>query len=452
MLRAAAILLLALAAGAAGWALGRGALPADPFTRQRLAFLEAENGRLRSTLAAIQKTEAAARDTTLRAGIEADLARLRELDFKRPVAYREIGRERLPVILRQKLLQQVPEKEFADNGIALAALGLLPPGTDLEKTCLALLGEQIGAFYDQHTRELFTFTGRPLTNAQNRVVMAHELTHALQDQHYDLARLPLEAKGNDDRSLAASALIEGDATLAMNRYLLGDLTAASIKDSLAGALATDVTQLAAAPRYLRETLLFPYRHGLTFCQTLYEEGGWAALGAAYADPPASTAQILHPAKYLAEPREAPVPIDFPDREILGQKPLVDNVLGEFGARQWFNAWLRDDARAAAVAAGWRGDRYLVYGNARANSWIWFIACADAGSARNFAEAAQAGVYRRRGVTHSNGGGPSGTVAKAGERDLRTAVTAANEVIVIDAQDTPWAAALAERFAPGLHFP
>ena len=136
---------------------------------------------------------------------------------------------------------------------------------DLKKVYLDLLGEQVGAFYDQHTHELFTFSEHPLTNSQNQVVMAHELTHALQDQHFDLLKLPLEAKGNDDRALAASALVEGDATLVMNQYLTSNLSAAALRDSLAGAFSTDVRQLAAAPRYLRETLLFPLSARVAIC-------------------------------------------------------------------------------------------------------------------------------------------------------------------------------------------
>lgn len=395
MLRPFVILLLILAAGAAGWTFGRRGPEPDAFTQKRLTFLETENARLSALLAAHAQAASAATGAAARGEIEASIAKLRELDFRRPVTYREIGREKLPAILRQKLLQQIPEKEFADTGIALAALGLLPPGLDLEKTYLALLGEQIGAFYDQHTRELFTFSGHPLSNAQNRVIMAHELTHALQDQHFDLSRVPLEIKGNDDRALAAAALIEGDATLAMNQYLLGDLSVSSIKDSLSGALATDVRQLVAAPRYLRETLLFPYLHGLGFCQALYERGGWAALARAYAQPPASTAQILHPAAYLLQ--EEPIAVDLSDAPVLGVRPLLQNVLGEFGARQLFNAWLHDEAQAETAAAGWRGDRYIVYGNARAHSYVWRTVCRDEPSAAAFAEAARAGLGRRYGA-------------------------------------------------------
>ena len=319
--------------------------------------------------------------------IEASVERLRGLSFLQPVAYKEIPRTELPAILRAKLGQQVPDQEFDHTGVALAALGLIPRGTDLKKTYLGLLGEQVGAFYDQHSRELFTFTGQPLGNSQNQVILAHELTHALEDQHFHLANLPLEAKGNDDRVLAASALVEGDATLVMNRYMLGTLSAASIRESLVATVATDVRQLAAAPRFLRETLLFPYLRGQEFCQQLYDQGGWPALARAFEHPPASTSLILHPDRFLAEPSEQPATVELPDVNLLGEPPIDDNVLGEFGLRHWLSARLRDDAQATGIAAGWQGDRYLVYGGAQAASYVWETVWRSTGEAVAFGAAA-----------------------------------------------------------------
>jgi hypothetical protein len=435
-------MLVGLAACAAwGWLWGwqeQGRAKQDEFVNRRLALLEQENRRLSGLLAEKQQSEALAADRKERANIERTIADLRELRFLKPVTYREIPRSELPAILRQKLAQQVADQKFGAIAIAYGAMGLLPAGLDLKKTYLDLLGEQIGAFYDQHTHELFTFSGQPLSNAQNRIILAHELTHALQDQHFSLLRLPLEAKGNDDRAMAASALVEGDATLAMNQFMLGNMNVGMLKDALAGALTTDVRQLAAAPRYLRESLLFPYLRGQEFCQRLFDLGGWEALAKAFRDPPSSTAQILHPEKYLARPREEPAAVTFPDTAVLGVKPIMDNVLGEFSARQLFTVWLRDDRQAAGAASGWRGDRYVVYGDAKASSYVWKTLCADPPAAERFAEAARACLRAR--------------YQKKGGRELKTCVTPENEVIVIDAQDARWSAALAAQMAPGISFP
>jgi hypothetical protein len=445
-----------LVAGGLGWSWGWRehvrAQRAD-FDRQRVAFLESEIERLRNDLIARQQADENAATTAQRTEIEHTVSRLRALNFLRPVVYKQIPRAELPAILRQKLVQQVPDQEFTADGVALAALGLLPAGMDLKKTYLELLGEQIGAFYDQHTQELFTFSGQPLSNGQNRVILAHELTHALEDQHFSLARLPLESQDNDDRSLAATALVEGDATLVMNEYMVGQLSAGVVRDALSSALTTDVRKLAAAPRFLRETLLFPYLRGQEFCQALYAEGGWAALAEAFHHPPSSTAEILHPALFLARPRTEPVAIAFPDTTVLGQKPVDDNVLGEFGLRQLFARWLHDEPADDAAAAGWRGDRYLVYGDAKAAGYVWEIASDDEAAAAKLCVTLRASLAARYPLPAAVAqlpippGGGQVLSAQAGGRWLGMWLAGQKNVIVIDAPDARWSEALREKFLP-----
>ncbi len=449
------ILLAAALLGAGAWGallLSRhpqASLPDSDFTRHRLAFLEAENDRLRAALLTRQHSDDAAFERAARTEIERKVAQLRSLSFLQPVVYKEIPRSDLPKLLSQKLAQQVPDQEFTADGVSLAALGLLPPGIDLKKTYLDLLGEQIGAFYDQHTQELFTFSGRSLANAQNRVILAHELTHALEDQHFSLARLPLETKGNDDRELAATALVEGDATLVMNQYMTGAMSPDMLRDTFASAFTTDVRQLAAAPRFLRETLLFPYLRGQEFCQTLYAHGGWADLAEAFAHPPASTAEILHPERFLTQPRIAPISLTFPDTTVLGEKPLSDNVLGEFGLRQLFARWLPDDAAANAAAAGWRGDRYLVYGEAKSAGYVLRVACADEAGAAVLGAACRHALtarYRLGAPAAVTRGSGKILATQAGSRQLQIWVVA-SDVIVIDAPNARWGQALQAQFGP-----
>ncbi len=426
------------------------------FARRRMALLEEEAERLRGVVKARQDADDQAANRLKRQEIERDVERLRGLRFLHPVDFREIPRTELPAILRQKLAQQVPDQEFDDASMALAALGVLPAGTDLKKTYVALLGEQIGAFYDQHEKQLFTFSGQPLSGSQNRVIMAHELTHALEDQHFDLSKLPIEAKGNDDRVLAATALVEGDATLVMNRYMVGDLSAASVRDALASTLTTDVRQLASAPRYLRETLLFPYLRGQEFCTELYAHGGWDALAEAFRHPPSSSSQVLHPELYLAKIREEPVTIEFGDLEVGGLKPREDNVLGEFGARQLFMNWLQDKARTEEAASAWRGDRYLVYSQDKTASYVWKTACRDHASAQRFYEAARDSNSARYRLNQAHDGKAADSVvlssmtARPPGRKVELCLTATHEVIVIDAQES-LSAALTDRFAPGIRF-
>ena len=451
-LAATTLLALVAVAGWGAWWQAQQALHRLAFPQRRLAFLEAETQRLQSLLAGKQRETDAAAVQGWRKQIEASVERLRGLSFLQPVVYKEIPRSELPAILRAKLGQQVPDQEFDRTGVALAALGLIPNGTDLKKTYLGLLGEQVGAFYDQHSQELFTFSGQSLNNSQNQVILAHELTHALEDQHFHLANLPLEAKGNDDRVLAASALVEGDATLVMNRYMIGTLSAASIRESLVATVATDVRQLASAPRFLRETLLFPYLRGQEFCQQLYDQGGWAALARAFEHPPASTSLILHPERFLDNPSEQPAAVEFPDATLLGEHPLDDNVLGEFGVRQWLLTWLKNDTQATATAAGWKADRYLVYGGTQAASYVWETVWRSSGEAVAFGAAAARALGA--GVTglpkSSTAGGEIPEQAWVqGNRRLAILVNASQQhVLIINAQDAKWSDALKGRFAAG----
>jgi hypothetical protein len=227
------------------------------------------------------------------------------------------------------------------------------------------------------------FEDASLDNAQNRVVLAHELTHALQDQHFSLKRLPLESKDNDDRAAAAAALVEGDATLVMSEYMLKNLSLGTIKDSLTASITQNMEQLAKAPRFLREMLVFPYLRGQEFCGALYGMGGYEAVSKAYANPPTSTSQILHPEKYLAEPREEPLAVSFGDTTLAGKKPTAENTVGEMGIRILLSEWV-DDGTGERAAAGWRGDRYLYYRDG--DSLIWKTIWASAEEAQEFADA------------------------------------------------------------------
>ncbi len=340
-------------------------------TLQKAALLASENDALRDALAAAQLQASNARNVLRRSQIERDVSSIRELPFSSPVSYEVLDRAGIRQVVAGKLSEIYTDQEIANVSTSLSAFGLLPPNFPLKQTYIDLLGEQIAAFYDQHQHKLFMFQDASLENAQNRVILAHELTHALQDQNFGLLKLPLETKNNDDSAAAASALIEGDATLVMSQYMARDLTWHTFADTITYSATQSMEQIRKAPHYLREMLVFPYIKGQQFCAAVYARGGFPALSAVYADPPTSTAQILHPEKYFAETRENPIPVTFPDTTFRGLKPLGDNVLGEMGCRILFSRYMDSDD-AEKTAAGWRGDRYLVFDGGNALIWhtVW----------------------------------------------------------------------------------
>lgn len=325
-----------------------------------------------------------------RRALEQQVSELRGLPFLRPVTYRQIPRAQLRDVLVQEVRSQFTPEEARRYGRALEALGLIPRGTDLMALMLGLLDEQIGAFYLPKERALFTFEDVRLTTAVDRMILAHELVHALQDQHYDLTTWPLHIKDNDDVALAAAALLEGDATVLMTQhYALHAPPAGMWRDLLAMMLGQCTEKLRDAPTYLRETLLFPYQAGQRFVLALHLQGGVEALHQAFANRPRSTEQILHPQKFL-EARDEPVAVAVEVAPPTGWEFIANNVLGEFGIRTKLASVL-PLTEATDAAAGWGGDRYHVFerGVGGPLAVVWWTVWDDETEAGEFEQA-----YRR----------------------------------------------------------
>ena len=431
LLAVAAALAIGFAGGAA-WTRHSGQDAAE-FQRKRLALAEADNLRLRTLIARCERTEHQATELARRKEIERAVSQIRELAFKRPVAYDILTRAEIKQVLAQKLAVQYSDAEFEAMRLGYVALGLLPRDFPFKQRFIDLLGEQVAAFYDQHQHRLYMFEDATLESPQNRIILSHELTHALQDQYFDLGKLPLEVQDNDDRATAASALVEGDATLAMNQFTLQDLSWKMLKEDLSALFTKDWKQISSAPRMLRELLLFPYMEGLQFATRLHERNGFAAISAAFTRPPVSTAQIIHFEKYLAD--EKPLRPDWHDTSVLGQRALTDNVLGELGTRIWLCERV-DEATGQALAPAWRGDRYLVFD--QGNALVWRTVWSSPVDAARFVAAAQKA-------------GPSPSVKTSpgkvpdGPRVYEIYNPRPNEALLIDAPDRRWADALKEKF-------
>jgi hypothetical protein len=388
----APVAILALAA-ATGWTWQNWQRSQEnaAFIHQRAALLESENQRLRAQLAQTENAPRSSKQSARRHEIEQATAEIRGLSFQQPVTYAVVTRAGIHQMLEQKLHNSYSDADFQRTATSLAAFGLLPEHYPLQEKYLALLSEQVAAFYDQHERKLYMFQDASLDNAQNRMILSHELTHALQDQNFHLLKLPLEVKNDDDLALATSALIEGDATVEMSQYMAGQATVGNILQTLSGAITQDMSQIGEAPRYLREELLAPYIQGQRFVLALMAEGGWPAVSQAFQNPPKSTAQILHPEKYLANPQWQPTRIEWPDTTFNGQKPLDDNVLGELGIRILLSEYT-DDATGEKAAQGWCGDRYLDFDGGKL--LVWKTAWDSPETTRRFADALTRAWTRR----------------------------------------------------------
>ena len=265
-------------------------------------------------------------------------------------------------VIREMDDEKNPKERYAEARSA-EAFGLIPKGFDLENFMVDLLTEQIAGLYDPKAGEFYIADWIPVDD--QRMVMAHELTHALQDQHFKIEAWVKAARPNDDAELAREAVLEGSAMAAMIDYLLKD-SGQKIEDFPAidpSALAGDLSKtpkMEQAPPFLKDALIFPYFGGLTFSAAILKPSGWSGLSAVFAKPPLSTQQIMHPALYRTG--KTPTVVKIPSLgPVLGPdwEKLDENTMGEFGWKEIVKQFIGEE-KAQPVAAAWDGDRYVLY--------------------------------------------------------------------------------------------
>jgi len=289
--------------------------------------------------------------------IEQQVVAIRGLDPTAEVERETIDEQQLGDLIKQMYEEDSPPEYVAANERFYKALGLLPQDESLEDLTLELLSGGVAGFYRNDQKKLYVVSKSGAVGGNEKITFAHEFDHALQDQHFTVFKDQEDVTDQSDRILARQAVYEGDATLLMTLWASQNFSPTDMQDVLAAGRDPDATEmLERMPAILRETLLYPYTTGLTFAQTAFMAGGWAAVDAFYADMPVSTEQILHAEKWQA--REAPKKVALPKNlaRDLGKGwtlPLED-TFGEFQLGVWLREAGATDATAAA--AGWGGDR------------------------------------------------------------------------------------------------
>lgn len=319
--------------------------------------------------ASIAKPDAAALNSTDE--ILKVVSRLRSLDIKHNVKSSFKTKDEIEEAVIRDLDENTPLEDFEASQKTLLKLGLIARTFRLRDYVVRLLREQVAGFYEPKTKEFYLAAWLPI--ADQKRVIAHELVHALQDQHFDLRRLEGWPKGDSDAELAAHALVEGEATLVMIEYdfeqqgLRLDMNKiAALTDNMidqeGDADSKSYPILANAPKVLKENLQFPYLYGAGFVGSVLRNGTWKALDKTYISLPDSTEQIMHPQRFLV--RDKPVKIDIPDlTPTLGPswKKADADVNGEFGYLVALAEFI-PKRTARAAAEGWGGDRYVLYEN------------------------------------------------------------------------------------------
>jgi hypothetical protein len=293
----------------------------------------------------------------------AQMSQITGLDLRSPLKKSLRTRAEIRAHIIQEMNDDKDVAERYAGARSAEAFGLLPKGFDLDSFMVDLLTEQIAGLYDPKAHEFYVADWIPIDD--QRMVMAHELTHALEDQHFQIENWVKAARPNDDSELARESVLEGSAMAAMVEYMLQG-SGRSLQDlpdidpaMLIGDMA-DTPELKKAPVFLKDALMFPYLDGLTFSAAVLKPTGWEGLARIFTSPPVSTQQILHPALYASG--KSPAPISLPSLEkALGAdwSKLEENVMGEFGWKEVLKQFL-DERRGKSLAAAWDGDRYAVY--------------------------------------------------------------------------------------------
>ncbi len=306
----------------------------------------------------------AAAQTKLAGEVDAlakQVSKVRGLPLKRPIARGVLSRDQIEKRILERLAEDYAEADVAGEERGMKRLGLFPADVDYKDAVVKLLREQVAGFYDPHRKELYIADW--IGDDMQKIVMVHEIDHALQDQNFDLVKFTQPKKDNGDEQMARQALVEGDGVAVMFEYMVpgGDPWADDRVANMMGLVSgmSMGAELDKAPLLLRETLMFSYEKGLRFVAAARKTRPWSDIDAMYASPPQSTEQILHPEKYRA--KEKPVAIKAGKLATLaGWKRVWSNVLGELVFSIYFREHGVDKPRALRAAEGWGGDRVQVF--------------------------------------------------------------------------------------------
>lgn len=352
-------------------------------------------------------------EARLRASIDELLPRIEELsglEARAPVRMAMRDRTELREYVAQRMEEELPPAELEGVAGAYRAFGLLPDTLDLHTLLLDLLTEQVLGYYDPATETLYLVRGVPRNALEP--VLAHELVHALQDQHVDLDSLVSRERGND-RQTAAQAAVEGHATLVMvalvaerqaGRPVSPDMLP-DLKRELGPALEAENEQFPvfrSAPRILRETMLFPYLEGAAFVQTLWRADPSGGRPAPFGPLlPQSTEQVMQPRERFIDTRDEPteLTLDAANGGGAGDWRLVyENTLGALETEILLNEHL--GAGAEQAAQGWDGDRFrLLEAPGGGRALVWYSVWDDADAADAFAAAYRRVLERRAQTRH-----------------------------------------------------
>ncbi|HKF44604.1 MAG TPA: hypothetical protein VKG01_16015 [Thermoanaerobaculia bacterium] len=356
-----------------------------------------------------------------------EVEKVRGKRFERSVPASEIDAADLRKVLRSKLGESFPVSPD-DTLKTLSAFGLIEETPHLIDRLIDFYASQVIAFYDPEPRRFYVVKGAAqelekggggskeleaevgadlpgMAGMSEKLIFAHELTHALQDESLKLDKRMKSLKDNGDQALALESLLEGEATLVMVRVVLADLPDADegAEEMLGPLLSAGALERSGVPKdipdYFVEQLFFPYSDGTAYVRRVVKDKGWGAMDRLWKNPPKTTSEILHEG-VIFTPAEDLLPSKNEKLGPDGGRYLYSDTLGEWTVRFVLRRELPEE-EADSAASGWRGDRIAFFSSPRGIAYLWRVRLDSPEAAGRF-EAAWKKARKKRELFLRNG--------------------------------------------------
>lgn len=329
------------------------------------------------------------------------MQKIRGLKFKADVPVTYLSVEETQSRFRAEFAKQVSQEEIETGVEENKMIGLFPPDLKIGRKDLADMTLELAGFYDPERKDI-VIIDRPLTVAlperyhdvvtrirklDTAGTLGHELTHALQDQHFDIEAAQKEYRGNTDRELAYKAIVEGDATLSGFSVVTGrvdDQTIDYFDTHLQDIVPIFMGRMEGKPRAITYPFIFQYTEGAKFVAEAYHRKGWDAVNALFKGPALSTQQIMHPELYFDHPTPAKtVKLTGYEKVLHDWKKVDEDTAGELMLKILIERTMGEQTPYVEAAAKWSGDRIVALQKGKSLTVLWMLTFRDAGSADNF---------------------------------------------------------------------
>jgi hypothetical protein len=323
---------------------------------------------------------------------------LRELKFKSRVPISYLTPDQVALRIKGDIKREKLNGTLALESKAGAMLGLYPANFDLAEVAVGMLKREIAGFYDPRKKDLVivesplakgaTVTGMQKMETVN--VVAHELTHGLQDQNFNIGATLEQVKNDDDRSVAMKAVIEGDATLAGFGFIAGRMD-----DEVLNVFVKHIPDMEKqfaektrdVPLGVSEPFIFQYMYGARFVAEAYHRNGWKGVDALYAHPPQTSQEIMNPWMYFDRPTPRPeIHLAGYEKVLADWKQAEVSTFGELLLRVLIRSTLGKDSAYVVLANAWAGDSAVILVKGESVTILWMVAFTNDESAATFADA------------------------------------------------------------------